>query len=618
MRHSGRVPKHRYSLLGIMVLTVILTAATACQVKTTGSTQSSATPTNEQDWKTRIAQTSLPKKGCFTATYPKLDWRDVTCTSTPTYPQPPAGGARPQVVGNGTDVSARVPSGFISTAIGSFDTVTGVTSESGPIANTGPPIANAYTLQLNPNFFATTACAGSPNAGCQGWQQFVFENYGTGGRAYIQYWLTAYNTTCPGGVGWIQIPLYGGIYCWKNNTAGAVPVPNQPITNLGQLSLAGSVSATSDSIVLYVGTTAYSTLGDNAVNAAGGWNTAEFNVFGDGGNSSGASRASFNAGSAITVRTRTLYGGTAAPMCVATGFTAETNNLSFGLPRPGASPPGPAVEFFENSAGGASSPCAAGTTIGDTHLTTFNGLQYDFQASGDFLLAQADRDFVVHARQVSGAPTWPDATINSAVATKMGSTRVALCTAQGGLVVDGTPTDVADGATIALASGVDIYRTGNVYLVTDQQGDSIRATLNTTWIDVSVGLGTWPTKVRGLLANPDGNVKLLQAHDGTVFDTPISFDDLYGKYGESWRVAPPDSLLSDCGREVEHGNPTKPFFANNLDQGTRDRAGRICVQAGVKEGALLDACTLDVAVLGEKAAAAYVGATPPIAVGDKH
>jgi hypothetical protein len=42
----------------------------------------------------------------------------------------------------------------------------------------------------------------------------------------------------------------------------------------------------------------------------------------------------------------------------------------------------------------------------------------------------------------------------------------------------------------------------------------------------------------------------------------------------------------------------------------------ICMEAGVREGPLLDACILDVAVIGDKAAAeVYVNALPPVAVG---
>ena len=42
----------------------------------------------------------------------------------------------------------------------------------------------------------------------------------------------------------------------------------------------------------------------------------------------------------------------------------------------------------------------------------------------------------------------------------------------------------------------------------------------------------------------------------------------------------------------------------------------ICLQAGVQK-AWLDACTLDVAVLGAKATAAYVNERPPVLDGNK-
>src|SRR6516165_10202401 len=72
---------------------------------------------------------------------------------------------------------------------------------------------------------------------------------------------------------------------------------------------------------------------------------------------------------------------------------------------------------------------AAASSIGDTHLRTFNGLFYDFQAAGDFILAEVEPDFTVHTRQVSGAPKWPDATVNQGVAARFARTEVAICLA---------------------------------------------------------------------------------------------------------------------------------------------------------------------------------------------
>ena len=170
----------------LLVLSTLLVGACAYNA--------SAPTSSVPDWQTKIAQVPLPGKGCFQAHYPKLQWQSVACAPTPTYPQPPSEGPAPNVVGNGDDLSAKAPSGHISTAKGSFDSAV-VASESGPIANSGPSIPNAYTLQLNTNPFPSNACNRSPNTGCLGWEQFVFENTGSSAGLYIQYWLIRYNTT---------------------------------------------------------------------------------------------------------------------------------------------------------------------------------------------------------------------------------------------------------------------------------------------------------------------------------------------------------------------------------------------------------------------------------------
>ncbi|QIG47220.1 hypothetical protein G5V57_05440 [Nordella sp. HKS 07] len=569
-----------------------------------------------EEWQNAIELAPAPKKGCFEARYPNPEWKEVPCVKAPDIPMPPRQGPRPLVVGNTDDIAATAPSGTISSTTGSF-TIAGVTSESGQIGNTGPFVADAYTLQINPNFFVgSTACAASTNANCSGWQQWVYFNDGTQGTIFIQYWLVSFGATCPPNAGWTHNGAVGGS-CFKNNTSGAVQVPNQPITNLGQLRLTGRVSLTEDGLTLTTDTGAFILTGDNAVGATGAWQMSEFNVFGPGGDSTGAgSQAVFNAGSTVTPRTQINYGGTAPPGCAATGFTAETNNLSFGSPAPASSPPGPALIFVESSTGGATSNCAAATGVGDTHLTTFSGLLYDFQAAGDFLLAQRGPDFVVQTRQVSGRPVWPDATINKAVATRMGKTQVAICTGPERLVIDGGPVDIKNGQTIGVSDDVAVSLMGNAYIVTSQSGDSIRAQVNGPYIDVSVGLGEWPTKVVGLLANPGGNTSNLGMSDGTILPLPVSFKDLYYRYGDSWRVSEKESLLSVCGdKYVEQSNPDRPFYSRDLDPKIYESAQGICFAAGVKEGPLLDACILDVAFFGrESAANVFANTSPPVAV----
>jgi hypothetical protein len=147
----------------------------------------------------------------------------------------------------------------------------------------------------------------------------------------------------------------------------------------------------------------------------------------------------------------------------------------------------------------------------------------------------------------------------------------------------------------------------------------VQATLNNngqnSWIDVAVGLGHSPqTHLSGLLANAGGNVHALERRNGAVLKLPASFKDFYQDYADSWRVPPAESLL--CGdQKVERGIPSKPFYAGNLNPLQAKHSRGICMAAGVRSKALLEACMLDVAVLGSKEPAkVFVGKLSPIAV----
>lgn len=571
-----------------------------------------------RDWAVDMHTKRAPNKGCFTATYPAAEWRQVQCVPAPNLPFIPRRGPRPFIVGNGDDILAVAPSGTITQAFGHFENPVNVTSESGMINNTGAAVNNAYSLQINTNFMISTACATSPNAGCRGWEQWVHFNNGTTGVAFIQYWLIQFNAACP--AGWIQFtfPASTDIYCFRNNTGGGVAVPNQPITNIANWTLSGTATTTGDSVGMFDGTTLHTQAGDNSVNAAANWTEAEFNIFGP----AGGSQANFNNGAQVNARTQIVYGGNAAPNCATGGTTGETNNLSFGPNAPMATAPGPAVIFQESTAGGAAANCAAAATIGDTHLRTFNNLFYDFQAAGDFTLAEVATGFEVQTRQVSGAPTWPNATINSAVAARLGKTTVAICSAssEAPVMIDGKPTAVAQGKPLDLPEGSVMRRVGNVYDIVDADGNSVRATLNsyggTNWIDVAVGLGRWPSPVKGLIANVNGNVNQIATRDNVVLTNPFNFDELYRRFADSWRVSGNASLLSACGGRVAAGPPTRTFYAADLAEDVRAKARGVCVAAGVKQGDLLEACTLDVAVIGrDEAARVFVDTPQPAAVG---
>lgn len=587
-----------------MLLSVLLSSfASAAEPSTKSSAKSQSAAREEKarkEWQKQIAKIPVPKKGCYTATYPDKQWKEVPCGPPSKYPNTVGGSI-------GNDAGPQVTPLLISSATGSFDSVTPSTiTETGPWGG-NPSAANAFTIQMNTRFFTTSVCAG--HAGCQGWQQFIYSQNQCGGPCvFMEYWLINYGSSCPPGP-WIQ----SGSSCWFNSASSAAPAITA--AQLQGTTLTGTAQGGTDTVVLTSpGGPATATAADTVLNLENAWDTADFIVCGD----CCATQANFSGGTTLIQRITVTDGSNKKPVCSTQASTGETNNLSFGPTAPAASGAGPALLYSESSSGGLGA-CAAATSIGDTHLTTFDRTLYDFQAPGDFVLVEAPKlDFVVQARQQSGAPTWPNATINKAVAARMGKTNVAVCLRDTPLSVDGEPAALDDGKSLVLPAGVHVSRSGNVYSIHDQSGNTVRAELNGTYINVTVGLGRWPEEAHGLLLNAHSNISEIEARDGKVLKAPFPFSDLYHHYANSWAVPRGQSLLDACGeRRSETGLPAKAFFAKDLPRNEYKAARHVCEQAGIKIKSLLDACTLDVAVIGgESAAKVYVGALAPAAVGD--
>ena len=555
------------------------------------------------DWHAAMREIPLPSKGCFTSDFPRVEWKQVACAKPPELPYPPQRGRRPQTVGNGFDFSAKLASGLISAAEGSFDAVSGVTS----IDSTGTGGVSEFSLQLNTSFFVTPACGPSPNPGCRGWQQFVYSNTGF---AFMQYWLIQYNTACP--AGWNTFMFGSDTYCWKNSPGGVAVAP-QLVSNLINMKVGGTtVAAGNDSVSIDTGGGPMSAVNaDSVLTLSGAWTEAEFNLVGD----CCGSEATFNAGSSVTVHTTVHHGTTNSPICDLQGFTGETNSLTLvDTPAVLGPAPAPSIVFDQtNISPFSTASCRAGKAKGDPHLRTFRNLLYDFQGIGDYLLAQRGPNFVVQTRQVSGAPSWPNAAVNKAVATRMGKSRVAVCMGPNRLEIDGKSVALEDGGHIDLADAT-VARSGDSYLITGQSGDSVFADIKSSYINVKVGLGQWPDTVLGLLGNGRTASEIV-ARDGTVFTQPVSFQDLYFRFGDSWRVAASESLLC-ADQRVEIGNPRAPFCVGDLPPQIRQHAQIVCQQLGVAPGPLLDACMLDVAMLGDAAAQDFVNEPLPAVVGN--
>jgi hypothetical protein len=284
-------------------------------------------------WRATMKQSPLPYKGCFKASYPATEWQEVTCTTAPNRPYLPAEGGRskPNTVGNGTDYTGVVTSGLLSQAEGAFPIVSNVTS------------ANTYSLQLNANFFTTSVCT----PGCSGWQQFVYSE--SPSQLFMQYWLINYGTSCPSG--WT---LYGTSDCYKNSSA--TNIASQPITNLPYITLTGKALGGTDTALMDTPNGDISAVGqDSVLNLEQGWNSAEFNVFG---NCCG-NEVDLNLGASLIVQINLTNGTTNTPTYYTEGFTGETNNLTLtgnACPYGGTNP---MIQFLESSARVSDESCGA-------------------------------------------------------------------------------------------------------------------------------------------------------------------------------------------------------------------------------------------------------------------
>ena len=292
---------------------------------------SAAEAANREAWREAIAHAPAQQDGCFHASYPSMTWSRVDCVAGPDRAFRPRRGALSETVGNGADFAAESAS-LISQTVGTFPTVTGVTSEKDGRS------ANTYSIQLNSNFMSGTAACNKVS-GCLSWSQFVYSS--SEKSAFMQYWLIGIGK-CPSGGSWINA---GGGDCYKNSAA--VSVPKIAITGLANLKMSGTaVKGGNDSLVFTNGTEAYTTSGkDTVTDLATAWDASEFNVIGDG----GGSEAAFNTGASVTVKIAVTNGSTAALVCGADdGTTGETNNLNLGACS-GVGGSEPYIEFTESN-----------------------------------------------------------------------------------------------------------------------------------------------------------------------------------------------------------------------------------------------------------------------------
>lgn len=281
---------------------------------------------------------------------------------------------------------------------------------------------------------------------------------------------------------------------------------------------------------------------------------------------------------------------------------------------------------------------AQGYSTGDPHLNTFDGLRYDLQTVGEVILIKSnDGAFEVQARQ---APLSPYLSVNSAVAMKVGRNRVALYAREfpdadinTPLRVDGTPTTI-QGDKLPLTDGGEILKQGNTYVISSPIGEKVLVTPsgagNNAFFNVASFVYKQPGIYNGLLGNVNGNpnddlqirgggnVLEVQSTYGDVNEVlngvglrlpgaldrgeKVYFDQLYKKFGNSWRVKQQESLFDyPAGKTTKNYQdlafPDQYLKLDMLSPDQIQTAQKACTKAKVSPD-LLEGCIFDVGFSG--------------------
>jgi uncharacterized protein YdeI (BOF family) len=237
-----------------------------------------------------------------------------------------------------------------------------------------------------------------------------------------------------------------------------------------------------------------------------------------------------------------------------------------------------------------------GTGTGDPHMTTFDGLSYEFQTVGEFTLAHSSLlGLNVQVRTVSTGPGSNVSVIDRA-AMNINSTVVEM-SADGALLVDGEVTALTDGGSIDLGDGASVSRSGAVYTAT-WPGTGHVPTLTMVGTDVELDV-PYAFDLRGLLGNGDGDPSndLVTAADDPLPSSPTA-SEIYGTFANSWRIDDDDSLFtygSDESTETytDLTFPSEVVTINDLDDTQLAEGTAECSQAGVVDGPQFDDCVLD-------------------------
>lgn len=252
-------------------------------------------------------------------------------------------------------------------------------------------------------------------------------------------------------------------------------------------------------------------------------------------------------------------------------------------------------------------PGCLGWVWGDPHLQSHDGLAYNFQGAGEFIIAESleGAPWVVQARfepigSTRDLPACQNVTVTTAVATQLGDHRVAIYKEAGLILyIDGERVELGR-EPLELADGARLERDGRSrYLLKWSSGEQLRVGSGRTMrLDFALP-DERVSQVAGLLGFFSGTAEDdFRTRDGQFLTAPLDYDELYGGFGDSWRVGQSESLFDyfdASGPQDYHidGFPQRDADIDDLPADELDDARDVCRRQGVVDPFVLESCVLD-------------------------
>ncbi len=245
-------------------------------------------------------------------------------------------------------------------------------------------------------------------------------------------------------------------------------------------------------------------------------------------------------------------------------------------------------------------------TFGDVHISTPDGLVYDFQVTGEYVLTQdTTGDVLVWARQESSESN-PKVSLNTAAVLSVAGDDLEFgVKPEQYLVLNGvdTPLPTSD---LTLPNGGTIRRTFNVdrpdFTIIWPDGNTGARVVQygTSHIDIGVARLGGNLTYEGVLGNLDRDATNdIQIRGGEAVTPPASAEQLVS-FADSWRVTSAESPFKEPLPDPAPLEPELPVTLADLDATAVEEAETTCADAGITDPLALDNCTYDVAATGDE------------------